>query len=127
MVKRVLSMSLENKCLIGRLFREHREGFYVYAKRRVSKPRQIAGYIGRYLRYPAVAELRISVFNVETSMVAFWFVDENRVKQFVALHAFEFIDRLVKLIPDKNLKLIRYYGLYSRRASGKFLESAHFA
>ena len=24
---------------------------------------------------------------------------------------------MVKLIPDKNLKLIRYYGLYSRRTS----------
>ena len=35
------------------------------------------------------------------------------------MHALEFIGRLVKLIPDKNLKLIRYYGLYSRRTSGK--------
>ncbi|MDR2699668.1 MAG: transposase [Nitrososphaerota archaeon] len=56
MVKRVLPMSLENSHLIDRLFREHWEGFYVYAKRRVSKPRQIAGYIGRYLRHPAIAE-----------------------------------------------------------------------
>jgi hypothetical protein len=52
-------------------------------------------------------------------MVIYWFVDENKVKQFVTLYAFEFIDRLVKLIPDKNLKLIRYYGLYSRRTSAK--------
>jgi hypothetical protein len=46
-------------------------------------------------------------------------MDENKVKRFVTLHAFEFIDRLVRLIPDKNLKLIRYYGLYSRRTAGK--------
>jgi transcription elongation factor Elf1 len=46
-------------------------------------------------------------------------VDENRVKRFVTLHAFEFIDRLVRLIPDKNLKLIRYYGLYSRCTTAK--------
>jgi hypothetical protein len=52
-------------------------------------------------------------------MVTFWFVDENKVKQFITLHAFEFIERLVRLIPDKNLKLIRYYGLYSRRTSSK--------
>jgi len=115
----VLPCSLENRCLIDRLFREHKDGFYVYAKRRVSKPRQIAGYIGRYLRHPAVAECRISDFNVETNMVTYWYMDENRVKQFVSLHAFEFIDRLVRLIPDKNLKLIRYYGLYSRRTSAR--------
>ena len=35
------------------------------------------------------------------------------------MSALEFIDRLVSLIPDKNLKLIRYYGLYSRRTSAK--------
>ena len=44
---------------------------------------------------------------------------EDGVKKFVTLPALEFIDRLVKLIPDKNLKLIRYYGLYSRRTSAK--------
>jgi hypothetical protein len=102
------------------LFREHGEGFYVYAKRRVSKPRHIAGYIGRYLRHPAIAVSRISDFNVETNMVTYWHMDENKVKQFVTLHVFEFIDRLVRLIPDKNLKLIWYYGLCSRRITGKF-------
>ena len=118
MVRRVLPRSVENKCLIDRLFREHKDGFYVYAKRRVSKPRHIASYIGRYLRHPAIAESRISEFNVETNMVTYWYVDEHDVKQFITLHALEFIGRLVKLIPDKNLKLIRYYGLYSRRTLG---------
>jgi hypothetical protein len=35
------------------------------------------------------------------------------------MSALEFIGHLVKLIPDKNLKLIRYYGLYSRRIRSK--------
>ena len=47
MVKRVLPRSVENKRLVDRLFVEHRDGFYVYSKRRVSKPRLIAGYVGR--------------------------------------------------------------------------------
>jgi hypothetical protein len=68
------------------------------------------------LRHPAIVESRISEFNVETNMVTFWFVDEYKVKQFVTLSAFEFIGRLVRLIPEKNLKLICYYGLYSRRS-----------
>jgi len=100
------------------LFKKHPEGFYVYAKCRVTKPRRIAAYIGRYLRHPAIAESRISDFNVETNMVTFWY-EEKGGKKFVTLSALEFIDRLVRLIPDKNLKLIRYYGLYSRRTQGK--------
>ena len=47
MVKRVLPRSVENKQLFDRLFREHKEGFYVFAKCRVSKPRLIAGCVGR--------------------------------------------------------------------------------
>jgi hypothetical protein len=119
MVKRALPKSWENSRLIDRLFKAHGDGFYVYAKRRVSKPRRIAAYMGRYLRHPAIAESRISEFNVETNMVTYWYVDENKVKRFVTMSALEFIGRLVRLIPDKNLKLIRYYGLYSRRTMGK--------
>jgi hypothetical protein len=119
MVKRVLLRSLENSRLVGRLFREHKDGFYVYAKCRVSESRRIAGYVGRYLRLSAVAESRLSVFNVETNVVIYWYVDEGKVKQFVTFHVFEFIDCLVRFISDKNLKLIWYYGLYSRCTSGK--------
>jgi hypothetical protein len=72
------------------------------------------------LCHPVIAESRISEFNVETNMVTFWFVDEHKVKWFVLLYALEFIECLVKLVPDKNLKLIRYYGLYSRCLVGVF-------
>ena len=118
MIKRALPKTWENSSLIDRLFKEHSQGFYVYAKRRVSKPRGIARYIGRYLRHPAIAESRISNFDTVANAVTYWYM-EGGVKKFVTLPALEFIDRLVKLIPDKNLKLIRYYGLYSRRTSAK--------
>ena len=124
MVKRQLPRTWENSRFIDSLFKKHPEGFYIYAKRRVTKPRRIAAYIGRYLRHPAIAESRISDFNVETNMVTFWYEEKGK-KQFVTLSALEFIDRLVRLIPDKNLKLIRYYGLYSRRTQGKLQKMLH--
>jgi adenylate kinase family enzyme len=118
MIKRQMPKTWENSHLIDRLFKEHKEGFYVYAKRRVTKPKNIARYIGRYLRHPAIAESRISNFDTEANAVTYWYEDSG-VKKYVTLSALEFIDRLVKLIPDKNLKLIRYYGLYSRRTSAR--------
>jgi hypothetical protein len=60
------------------------------------------------------------VFDVETNMVIFWFVGGNKVKWFVVLHVFGFIDCLVWFIPDKNLRLIWCYGLYFRCTAGKF-------
>ena len=41
------------------------------------------------------------------------------MKQTLTMPIMEFIDRLVRLIPDKNLKLVRYYGLYARRTRNK--------
>ena len=119
-VKRRLPQSSENSCLIDRLFGEHREGFYVFAKRRVTSPRGIARYVARYVRDPAVAESRISEFNRLANNVTFWYNDPDcGERKSVTLSVLEFIGRLARLIPDRNLKLIRYYGLYSRRTKGK--------
>jgi len=119
-VKRRMINSPENCCLIDGLFRGHSEGFYVFAKRRVTSPRWIARYVARYVRHPAIAESRISEFNRLLNTVTFWYRDEDGgVWRSVTFGALDFIGRLVRLIPDRNLTLIRYYGLYSRRAKAK--------
>jgi hypothetical protein len=85
----------------------------------VSRPRYIVGYVGCYLRHFAILGSCISVFDVESNVVFFWFVDECKVKWFVLLCVFEFIDCLVGLIVDKNFELIWCYGLCSRRTVGR--------
>jgi hypothetical protein len=95
-------------------------GFFVFAKCWVSLSRGIARYVARYVRHPAIAESRISEFNWLLNSVMFWCNDSvGGGRRCVTFGALEFIGRLVRLVPDRNLKLIRYYGLYSRRAKGK--------
>ena len=119
-VKRRLSSSFQNRCLIDRLFGEHKMGFYVFAKRRVSLSRGIARYVARYVRHPAIAELCISEFNWLLNTVTFWYNgSDGGLRRSVTFGVLEFIGRLVRLVPDRNLKLIRYYDLYSRRTKGK--------
>lgn len=119
-VKRRLPNSPENSVLIDRLFKDHEEGFYVFAKRRVTSPRGIARYVARYVRHPAIAESRLSEFNRLLNTVTFWYNDPDCGGWMcVTFGVLEFIGRLVRLIADRNLKLIRYYGLYSRRTKGK--------
>jgi hypothetical protein len=69
----------------------------------VKKPRRIADYIGRYLRHPAIAESRISDFNVETNMVTYHY-EEDATRNFDWL-ALESIDGLADLFPEKNREL----------------------
>jgi len=123
-IKRHIPKTRENSRLIDTLFKNNQKGFYVRAKRRVlnSERKDVARYIGRYIRHPAIAESRIAEFNLQTNTVTFWYRDGegwSRIVKKVTMHAMEFIDRLVKLIPDKHLKLVRYYGLYARRTMNK--------
>lgn len=117
-LKKQMPKTWENSRLIDSLFKNNPEGFYIYAKQRVTNPRKTARYIGRYVRHPAIAESRITEFNPETNTVTFWYWRDG-TKKTVTISAQEFIDRLVQLIPDKNMKLIRYYGLYARRTRNK--------
>jgi len=123
-VKAHLPVSEKNSGLIDDLFRNYSEGFYVHAKRRVASPKGVAKYVARYVRHPAIAESRISEFNQITNSVTFWYDVKDKYgkkveRKWVTLSAFEFIERLVRLIPDRNMKIIRYYGLYARRTKAK--------
>ncbi len=123
-VKAHLPWSVENSRLIDGLFADYSEGFYVHAKRRVASPKGVAKYVARYVRHPAIAESRISEFNLLTDSVTFWHDVKDKYgkkveRKWVTLSAFEFIGRLVRLIPDRNMKIIRYYGLYARRTKAR--------
>lgn len=55
------------------------------------------------------------ILNYDGEYVTFWYnrhEDGKRVEE--TIHVYEFIKRLIKHIPDKNFKVVRYYGLYAR-------------
>lgn len=103
-----------NARMIDHLFKKYPNGFYIYAKSRIDprNERGVSRYIGRYVRHPAIAESRITGYDGET--VTFYYNDEQGDKIEVAIPVFEFIEKLIRLIPDRNFKMIRYYGLYAR-------------
>lgn len=53
----------------GSCFKNHKNGFYVYAKFKKCDLREVTKYIGRYLGRPAIATSRIDKY--ENSMVTF--------------------------------------------------------
>jgi len=72
------------------------------------------GYIGRYIRRPAIALHRIEEYDGE--YVTFKYHDKNDGQEKrETLTVEEFISRLIVHIPDEQFKTIRYYGVYSRR------------
>lgn len=108
--------NLKNKVSIA--YNKYKKGFYVNGKSKISNNKNIAKYIGRYLSRPAIAEYKIISFDEQN--VTFWFKDlETSKKKTLTLSIIKFIGRLLSHIPPKHFKMIRRFGLYSRRSKNK--------
>ena len=94
-------------------YREHKEGFYVYAKSKRCDPKTVVKYIGRYLGRPVIATSRIDKYDGD--FVTFHYnrhEDDSYVQETIPV--MDFIKRLIRHIPEKHYKMIRYGGIYAR-------------
>lgn len=80
-------------------------------------------YIGRYAKRPAMAQSRIKDYDGE--WVTFEYEDK-RTKEHVLtrLSAEAFLAKLVRHIPEKHFRQIRYGGIYSMRSRKRDLAAA---
>lgn len=100
--------------LLQKAYSANGEGFYVHAPKQKGNVKVQLGYIGRYIRRPAIALHRIEEYDGQ--YVTFKYHDKNDGQEKrEKLTVEEFISRLIVHIPDEQFKTIRYYGVYSRR------------
>lgn len=87
---------------------------------RLTNARFTTKYIGRYTKRPVLATSRIKKYEGQT--VTFEYEDKTGgVHRLIKLPAEEFIARLVRHIPERGFRQIRYCGLYSTRSRGQDL------
>ena len=118
MLKKKLPKTIGNKELIQSLFTDHINGFYVRAKDRIKSKKEMIRYIGRYIRHPAIAESRIDSY--DGGKVIFHYTDHAEVRHWVTMTVDEFISAVIGHIPDRNFRVVRYYGVYSRQDRKKY-------
>lgn len=77
-------------------------------------------YLSRYTKRPPIAESKLREFYGNN--VIFSYLDHT-TKTFrnFTLTIEQFIARFIQHIPDKNVRMVRYYGFLSNRTRGKFL------
>jgi Putative transposase/Transposase zinc-binding domain len=102
---------------IDRLFRLYQNGFYVHAEPRVDDAQGISRYIGRYIRHPAIADTRILAY--DGTRVTFFYEDHEGVRHEQRWPVLEFIHGVVRHIPPKQFKMVRYFGLYAPRKAAQ--------
>ena len=102
------------KKIKNEIYKEYENGFYVYAKPdNITSIRQTINYVVRYTGRPAMAQSRI--IDYDGMYVTYYYErheDGKRIEEKV--HVYEFIKLLIKHIPDKNFKVVRYYGIYAK-------------
>ena len=100
--------------IVEEAYRKYPYGFCVYVRKdRISSRKGLARYIGRYVRHPAIANARIIAYNGE-AVKFYWKDHEDRIHYKIRL-VNDFISAIIQHVPEKNQKLVRYYGSYSRR------------
>ena len=108
----------EIRLLKNKLYKEKDKGFYVHAKTEIKSAKTAAKYVGRYVGRPAIAESRILKYDGENVTYKYTRHEDNKTIVEV-VHVYEFIKKIIVHIPEKNFKMIRYFGIYSRRSKGK--------
>lgn len=86
-------------------------------------------YIGRYTKRAVLAEYRITHYDPERGIVRFAFQDyaEGGKTSFKTLPVLAFLGRLIRHIPDKHFKTVRYAGIFATRWRDHYLAHARVA
>lgn len=101
----------------------YRKIWYVNVIRKLPNAKFTAKYIGRYTKRPVLAETRIKNYDGQT--VTFEYEDKAaKIHKITTLPVEEFISRLIRHIPDRNFRQIRYYGAYANRTRTNDLAKA---
>jgi len=107
--------------IVEEAYQKYPNGFCVYVREdRISSRKGLAKYLGRYVRHPAIANSRIIAYNHEA--IRFYYRDHQDKIHYRIMLVYDFISAIIQHIPEKNQKLARYYGAYSRRKK-KYLKS----
>lgn len=106
-----------NKKMFQKIWDDNPEGFVIYGPPNKTGQGSVeaqVGYIGRYMRRPAMALSRIVKYDGEKVTFKYFDKTEQKEKE-ETITVEEFITRIIRHIPDEQFKTIRYYGIYSRR------------
>jgi hypothetical protein len=102
------------------LARLYSKTWYVNLGKTLSTARFTITYIGRYTKRPVIAESRILEY--DGKFVTFSYENQESSKTcYIKLTVEDFIARLIRHIPDKGFRQIRYAGIFATRVRSKLI------
>ncbi len=114
-------------CFNKMLSNLYQKTWYVHIGAALMDPGATVRYIGRYTKRAVPAEYRITYY--DGHLVRFRFKDyaKGGKTAYKTLRVLTFLGRLIRHIPDKHFKMIRYAGLFATRWKARYLAQARAA
>ena len=125
----ILPMYLQKRCHTAADFNawldsHYQKTWHVHFAKSTANPHRNVNYLGRYLKRPPLAQSRLQHYDGQT--VIFGYLNHTSGQHESATYRAEtFIERFVQHIPDKGLRLIRYYGFLAHRVRSKLLPKVY--
>ncbi len=97
--------------------------WYVHIGKKLENAEFTTKYIGRYTKRPCISGAKIIGYDREKKTVSFRYRDKHtNTEKTETMPVMEFIGRLVRHIPEKNYRMIRYYGIYANSVKNELWE-----
>jgi len=101
--------------------------WYVHIGAALLDPSATVRYIGRYTKRAVLAEYRITHYDGQVVRFAFRDYAEGGKTCFKTMPVLAFPGRLIRHMPDKHFKMVRYAGLFAPRWKTSYLAAARAA
>jgi len=122
------SSFLKNYPLFNKMLRTlYQLTWYVHIGASLLAPRATIRYIGRYTKRAVLAEYRITHYDGKVVRFAFKDYARQGKTSYKTLPVLAFIGRLIRHVPDKHFKMVRYAGLFATRWKARYLPQAQAA
>ena len=113
------------KKMVDDSYHKQNNGFYVYAKKNLNEDdkytsniinkntKGCVSYMMRYASRPAMAESRILYYNKDSDDVI-WYYEDHKTSERIEVKELgrELLEKMIIHIPEKNFRMVRYYGFY---------------
>jgi hypothetical protein len=102
---------------LGMMFDKYQTGFDCDCMPEKGPVERLVIYLFKYVSSPPISLRRIEKYDGQN--VTYWYKDHRRGLVKETLSAVEFIGRMVRHLPPKGFRMVRYYGIYARPVRNK--------
>lgn len=105
---------------LGQMFNDYPTGFDCDAMPEKGAVDRLVVYLCKYVSSPPISIRRIEAYDGEK--VTYRYEDHRKGLVRETLPAIEFIGRMIRHLPEKGFRMVRYYGIYARTVRNKIHE-----